>query len=258
MSDIPGSSTYDRDDSVLAPNSTNKGNGQQKISHSPSSSISSVNSDSSTGKLIESLSIHKLSKHLDNKPDDKSVDNKNADKVEKLEKLELPKEQGNSKSPDNLKENKTQQTSDNHKIRLPKNEKHKAIKFTVRKVSHEPINSPPLGKNAIVSPANAGSQDVEVKSQNIEHLISSQTRYDHYTKKIAKIDKEIDFLTNLLPPYNVEIDYPTRTKITAAIRKLRMKQDELENKKYKLGINISRLWREQDENNIWVRSVSNS
>lgn len=88
-------------------------------------------------------------------------------------------------------------------------------------------------------------------------LAASQEKYDLYSSRIEKINKEIDFLNNLLPPYNVEIDYTTRTKIVRAIEKLRTKQDELSKKKYSLGITISRLWREQDAGTMWVRSVSN-
>ena len=36
-----------------------------------------------------------------------------------------------------------------------------------------------------------------------------------------------------------------------------MKQDELDKKKYSLGITISRLWRDNSDSDIWVRSVSN-
>ena len=88
-------------------------------------------------------------------------------------------------------------------------------------------------------------------------LAASQEKYDLYSSRMEKTNKEIDFWNNLLPPYNVEIDYTTRTKIVRAIEKLRTKQDELSKKKYSLGITISRLWREQDAGTMWVRSVSN-
>ena len=54
-----------------------------------------------------------------------------------------------------------------------------------------------------------------------EQIKATQLKYDQYVTRIGKIDKEIDFLVKLLPPYNVEIDYATRTKITKAIEKLR-------------------------------------
>ncbi|ODV79323.1 uncharacterized protein CANTADRAFT_90413 [Suhomyces tanzawaensis NRRL Y-17324] len=128
-------------------------------------------------------------------------------------------------------------------------DKKKPIKFTVRKVSHEPIQSPTLG-------AGSKTKGTDVKEHDRDKLELAQAKYDHCVNKINKIDKEIDFLTKLLPPYNVEIDYATRTKITKAIEKLRMRQDEIEKKKYSLGITISRLWRVHDDSDIWVRQCS--
>lgn len=113
--------------------------------------------------------------------------------------------------------------------------KHIPIKFKVRKVS-----------NDMPKPKNHNKQ-----------VQSVQLQYDQCTNKITKIQKEIDFLNNLLPPYNVEIDYHTRTKITRAIEKLTNKIDEIEKKKYNLGITLSRLWRDLDDSDIWVRTVSN-
>mgnify|MGYP004708243501 CR=1 FL=1 len=146
--------------------------------------------------------------------------------------------------------------------------KKKAIKFTVRKVSHEYISSPdPNATNgnsenmfSVTKTAesnNTNKLHSTLSAENPTHkiMIQSQEKYDYYTKKIDKIIKEIEFLQNLLPPYNVEIDYPTRTKIYSAIEKLKNKQDELEKKKYALGITISRLWRQKkDDSDFWVRS----
>lgn len=147
---------------------------------------------------------------------------------------------------------------------LPKADK-KPVKFTVRKVSRDTITTPNSGRlDPKVKeyaygnlPQNKDKVQPKRTLTKTEQLETSQAKYDLYTAKIAKINKEIDFLTNLLPPYNVEIDYNTRTKITRAIEKLRAKQDEIEKKKYTLGITISRLWREHDNSEIWVRSVSN-
>lgn len=140
----------------------------------------------------------------------------------------------------------------------------KPIKFTVRKVSHDYVTSPepnhPTSRNVSgnrpTSEAN-GSPTAEslAAAQLQRNVAQSQHRYDQYSRKIEKIEKEIDFLRNLLPPFNVEIDYATRNKITNAVEKLKMKQDELEKKKYSLGISISRLWRSMDDNEIWVRSM---
>ncbi|CAH6720519.1 hypothetical protein CLIB1444_04S01882 [[Candida] jaroonii] len=117
----------------------------------------------------------------------------------------------------------------------PTDKKHKPIKFKVRKVS----------------------SDIPKPKSNNKQVQSVQLQYDQCTNKITKIQKEIDFLNNLLPPYNVEIDYHTRTKITRAIEKLTNKIDEIEKKKYNLGITLSRLWRDLDDSDIWVRTVSN-
>lgn len=144
---------------------------------------------------------------------------------------------------------------------LPNNNK-KPIKFTVRKVSHESPD-PNLYANGSIdgggrkvsgseSNSIATNESISQVQKNVAH---TQEKYDQYSKKIEKINKEIEFLQNLLPPYNVEIDYATRTKITNAVEKLKMKQDELEKKKYSLGITISRLWRSMDDNDIWVRSM---
>lgn len=147
---------------------------------------------------------------------------------------------------------------------LPKNETPKPIKFTVRKVSRDTIVIPdPNTKRGHVREYAYGNLP-QNREKLLEHrlgdkqtqLQQNQQKYDLYVNRIDKINKEISFLTNLLPPYNVEIDYVTRTKITKAIEKLQMKQDEIEKKKYSLGISISRLWREHNENEIFVRSVS--
>ncbi|RCK57885.1 hypothetical protein Cantr_06146 [Candida viswanathii] len=168
---------------------------------------------------------------------------------------------------------------------LPK----KAVKFTVRKVSHEtiisPSSSPNLSNVASAAAAGAGgrqrtsshsrshshlemgtttftantvapssSMANETNQQEMAKLQKAQHKYEQYDARITKIEKEINFLTQLLPPYNVEVDYNTRVKITKAIEKLRMKQDEVDKKKYDLGITISRLWRNLDDgSNIWVR-----
>lgn len=181
---------------------------------SPSeSSLSSINSDSSTGKLIKSLSVDKLN-HQEN---------------------DVPKEQ-------------------THTLPLPKNSSKKPIRFTVRKVSHEPIKvSNKSNERQFIQ----GQKDLAETQKVHEQIKATQLKYDQYVTRIGKIDKEINFLVKLLPPYNVEIDYATRNKITKAIEKLKMKQDELDKKKYSLGITISRLWRDNSDTDIWVRSVSN-
>lgn len=185
-----------------------------QIKASPSeSSLSSINSDSSTGKLIKSLSVDKLNNQEN----------------------EVPKEQ-------------------THTLRLPKNSNKKPIKFTVRKVSHEPIK---ISNKTNERQFSQGKKQVVESHKAYEQIKATQLKYDQYVTRIGKIDKEIDFLVKLLPPYNVEIDYATRTKITKAIEKLKMKQDELDKKKYSLGITISRLWRDNSDSDIWVRSVSN-
>lgn len=124
----------------------------------------------------------------------------------------------------------------------------KAPKFTVKRIDLQ------SKKNTV---SLASSMDPShIKDE--ERLLAAQRKHDAYTNRIAKIEKEIAFLLNLLPPYNVEIDYATRTKITRAIEKLRMKQDELKRKKYDLGISILRLWRGHDENDMWVKGFSNA
>ncbi|EGW31772.1 uncharacterized protein SPAPADRAFT_62367 [Spathaspora passalidarum NRRL Y-27907] len=137
----------------------------------------------------------------------------------------------------------------------------KPVKFTVRKVSHEIIKSPlpspttnaghhGVDKLATSNSFSAADADHGAKTKKLRH---AQHKYDLYNEKIAKIDKEIEFLEKLLPPYNVEIDYNTRNKITRAIDKLKSKQDELRKRSYELGITISRLWREQEGSDIWVK-----
>lgn len=192
---------------------------------SPAGSVSSILSSESTKKLINSLTSSELNSHIQVLP--------------VLPKTELPP------------------------VAPKPVESKKPIKFTVRRVSHE--NTIPVpGKKASTPhsykygnlPENrTGAQDRRAADKESQ-LSRNQAKYDAYESRIDKIDKEIRFLENLLPPYNVEIDYSTRTKITRAIEKLRMKKDEIEKKKYSLGIAISRLWRDHDENNTWVRSVS--
>ncbi|KAK6461393.1 hypothetical protein DFJ63DRAFT_314024 [Scheffersomyces coipomensis] len=220
-------------DTTIAPSN---GDDHLNVLNSPSSTISSIHSDSSTGKLIKGLTT------------EQTIDNS----------LNIPK--------------KTSQVNNK-----------KPIKFTVRKVSHEPIKSPlpsPVLQNSNnhnssrTSSTNHKSSHQQQQSQIttvhlVEHLEEqnlakeneklriAEYKYEQYQERIIKIDKEIEFLLNLLPPYNVEIDYSTRTKINKAIEKLKMKQDEIEKKKYSLGITISRLWRGHEESDIWIRNFSN-
>ncbi|KAI5968902.1 hypothetical protein KGF57_000017 [Candida theae] len=114
-------------------------------------------------------------------------------------------------------------------------------------------HSPQLGKT---SPTIATSPSVDTHElETRKKLSAAQHKYDQYETRIVKIDKEIQFLSNLLPPYTVDVDYTTRVKIQRAIDKLRGKQDELARKKYGLGITISRLWRATEGSEIWVRKV---
>lgn len=222
---VPETSIATTEDSIIVSNpfEANEANNSEiiatevtnsQIKASPSeSSLSSINSDSSTGKLIKSLSVDKLNNQEN----------------------EIPKEQ-------------------THTLPLPKNSNKKPIKFTVRKVSHEPIK---ISNKTNERQFSQGKKQVMESHKAYEQIKATQLKYDQYVTRIGKIDKEIDFLVKLLPPYNVEIDYATRTKITKAIEKLKMKQDELDKKKYSLGITISRLWRDNSDSDIWVRSVSN-
>lgn len=204
---------------------------------SPAESLSSILSSESTKKLISSFSRAKLN--------GKSSDS--ALPISSLNQIVtpiLPKP-----TPSGLV--------------LPKAaESKKPIKFTVRKVSKEEnvtssARSSP--KPRLYAYGNLPENRMKSAERHAGDLMlqQNQLKYDSYVTRVDKIDKEIEFLLNLLPPYNVEIDYATRNKIIRAIEKLRMKQDEIEKKKYSLGISISRMWRDFDENETWVRSVSN-
>lgn len=105
------------------------------------------------------------------------------------------------------------------------------------------------------SSVNSNGDSQEHKHQQELHKLRKiEEKYDQYEFRIEKIDKEIAYLKKLLPPYNVQIDYNTRVKINKAIEKLTMKKDEIDKKKYDLGITISRLWRNLgDGKEIWVR-----
>lgn len=203
--------------------------------HSPALSEASILSSESTQKLIKSLSTGAFAP---------------------LPGLELP---------DPVPASDASVAKIDPVTKTEKQAEKKPIKFTVRKVSRDTIAIP--DKNATNPPRTeylygnmpenrlkaAATRAANTPSQ----LEMQQAKHDAYTLRIDKIEKEIAFLTNLLPPYNVEVNYATRTKITRAIQKLKMKQDEVQKKRYSLGISISRLWREHDENDIWVRSVSN-
>lgn len=202
--------------------------GLPHLSKVPSnSSISSITSTGSTEKLIKSLS----KEHLPQAPENGGLSTPVLSGIPEANRTFSPNSTLSDGSP-----------------------KKKPIKFTVRKVSHGAIKSPVLESS---NSANQQKHPKKVPLNMSEHLKATQAKYDQYVARIAKIDKEIAFLSNLLPPHNVEVDYATRTKITRAIEKLRMKQDEIEKKKYGVGITISRLWREHDDSDIWVRSVSN-
>lgn len=135
----------------------------------------------------------------------------------------------------------------------------KPIRFTVRKVSHEPIKSPDglFSKSAKSTPVLGNSTSSESDQNKLKQLRKAQSKHDYYSSKIKKIDKEIDFLNNLLvPPQNYDVDFPTRIKIGSAVEKLLLKKDELEKKKYTVGVTISRLWRFQEESDIWIKGFN--
>ncbi|KAI5952692.1 hypothetical protein KGF54_003559 [Candida jiufengensis] len=246
---------------------------------SPSiSSISSIESNSSTDKLIKSLSSTKLT----TKDDQTSTTSGTESSTTTIRQVLATT---NDNKPNRLPQSVASKTNfyndlnEKNKNQLP--QKKKPIKFTVRKVSHEPVNinsssnssSPTTSRNP--TPTSATSSKFSFTDKNIEKpknndiksptttdqheveiiskLKQSQQKYDQYEIRIIKIEKEIEFLLQLLPPYNVEIDYNTRTKINKAIEKLKLKQEEIIMKKYNLGIVISRLWRNHESSEIWVR-----
>lgn len=187
--------------------SLEKSNGKRESS---TSSASSIHSDSSTGRLIKSLSTDK----------------------DKPESPEVPQVQ-------------------THTIHMPKNNV-KPVKFSVRKVSQEPATIRDVSDSSFRSNTSENSSNQRYEEQ----LQASQIKYDQYVNRINKINKEIDFLAKLLPPYNVEIDFTTRSKITTAIEKLKAKRDELDKRKYSLGVAISRLARDNEMSEIWVRGLT--
>ncbi|KAK8441466.1 hypothetical protein ACI3LY_000228 [Candidozyma auris] len=234
-----------------------------EIGHSPSGSVSSVESSESTKKLIHSLSKQGLSGVLPGAENSKKNDEKSNDEKSKIE--DTPNLNSGASTPATDVSAVQSPLSDTFPVNggqgLPK--ERKPVKFTVRKVSRETINTSATSSSSGQRqysygnlPENQEPKERKPLTKN-EQLQRSQNKYDSYAVRIEKINKEIDFLTNLLPPYNVEIDYATRNKIARAIEKLKMKQDEIEKKKYSLGITLSRLWREHDERELWVRSVSN-
>ncbi|EMG45460.1 hypothetical protein G210_4355, partial [Candida maltosa Xu316] len=264
-------------------------NNSTMSTHSPTiSSISSIETTHSTEKLIDSLAATNLTDTVN----DNNNNNTNNMVIKQIDPETLnskfPKSVAsktnfyNDLSQSDIVVSPTSPTSNNSgsgSLPLPK----KAIKFTVRKVSHETILSPKSSPSISSShpkfspsssssssnrPPSTSSAQFKNKSSSImaqgndkeredlAKLEKAQRKYEDYDYRIIKIDKEINFLTRLLPPYNVEVDYNTRVKITKAIEKLRMKQDEIDKKKYDLGITISRLWRNLDEGrDIWVRKV---
>lgn len=218
---------------------------QSNSTHLPSSSVSLVELSESTKKLINSLSQQGLSGVLPGPKEGKEevvVDLGDQTPATTVSAVQSP-----------VTETFTQ--------RLPKAEK-KPVKFTVRKVSRDTINTSGDVKNGprqyaygnLLSNQHPHEKKPLTKSEQLQR---SQTKYDGYAVRVEKINKEIEFLTNLLPPYNVEIDYATRNKIARAIEKLKSKQDELQKKKYSIGITLSRLWRDHDERELWVRAKSN-
>lgn len=211
----------------------------ERITKSPSLSSLSSNSSSSTKNLIQSLSMHQI-----NNPLEENKENAVPPSV-------ISNGENANTSVDST--NMSNSTILNSTEKFPQNltVQKRPIKFKVRKVSHGPVENSSTGRK--VSTGKSQSENPKSKP----NLKASQEKYDQYVNRIGKINKEIDFLVNLLPPYNVEIDYATRTKITRAIEKLKMKQDELEKKKYSLGMTISRLWRDYDDSDVWIRSFSN-
>lgn len=224
-------------------------------SHLPTGSVSSVELSESTKKLINSLSMQGLSGALPAEDDKEAAPQTSGLTVQ-------PIDLGASTPATDVSAVQSP-LSDTFPTtqRLPKQDK-KPVKFTVRKVSRDTINTSGNSSNGQRQysygnlPQNQEPKERKPLTKN-EQLQRSQSKYDLYAVRVEKINKEIDFLTNLLPPYNVEIDYATRNKIARAIEKLKMKQDEIQKKKYSLGITLSRLWREHDERELWVRSVSN-
>ncbi|KAI5961637.1 uncharacterized protein KGF55_003954 [Candida pseudojiufengensis] len=255
---------------------------------SPSiSSISSIETNTSTDKLIHSLSSTKLNKDEPTGTNTNSTKDTTTNTTTTLETTSNRPALAttNDNKPNKIPQSVASKTNfyndlnqkNQQQTQLP--QKKKPIKFTVRKVSHEPINitspslsssnsSPSTSRNT--TPTSTTFKNHSTKSNtttnsaphqqndpsitNSEKLKKSQQKYDQYEHKIIKIEKEIEFLKKLLPPFNVEINYETRIKINKAIEKLNSKKEEIIMKKYKLGILISRIWRNYEENSeIWVR-----
>ncbi|CAK7892987.1 hypothetical protein CAAN4_H12640 [[Candida] anglica] len=236
----------------------------KEINRTPS--LSSLSSDGSTRDLIESLETK--SKPVSINPNDSYSElyDRTLEPVDQKENKTIGGEReirANDKPPQTtsisppLTENESSKTFGT----LPKK---KPIRFTVRKVSHDLISSPDSNSYSTSSRKTSGTSVSSNSSPTTDSIAAAnaeknmaytQQKYDQYAKKIEKITKEIEFLQNLLPPYNVEVDYATRLKINNAVEKLKAKQDELSKKKYLLGISISRLWRNMDDSDIWVRSM---
>lgn len=225
------------------------------------SSMSSNDSLKSTQELIDTLSKTTLKNNSDDDDDDDQEDHEATIIEPECSSDKENIDEKNHQSDDGLTKNITTNNTDSNdtsELRVAKpstlNKVRKPVKFTVRKVSSETISS----ANGLPSEkAHQPLYTFQTSNQSAkdnEKVMHIQKKYDSYKSRIIKIDKEIEFLLGLLPPYNVEIDYKTRTKINNAIEKLKMKQDELEKKKYELGIILSRLWRGQDENDLWVRN----
>lgn len=228
---------------------------------SPSLSVSSVLSLESTKELIKSLSTHQLAEDAETPAPPQAE----TSTTKETQALPVPPEQ--THTPPTPTTRTSPKTAAPAKMgaaspQIGSKKDKKPVRFTVRKVSRDTSDTTPNateGREYLYGniPENRARAQERKNSEKMSQLHHSQRKHAEYSARIDKINKEIEFLTNLLPPYNVEIDYATRTKITRAIEKLRMKQDEVEKKKYTLGITISRLWREHDESAIWVRSVSN-
>jgi len=230
---------------------------ENENSHKRTTSISSVSSSGSlesTEKLIASLSktnLNEIAKENDAR-DEGDAQNKTETKDEKVATEQSPPLVSESGVPDKETVGDKKKSGDGG---LNVTKQRKAIKFTVRKVSCDSIESPQTSPNPDSAPSRNSSSTFQSRvPKDVEKLRLAKHKYESYSKRIVKIEKEIQFLTNLLPPYNVEIDYATRVKILNAIDKLKMKQDEVEKKKYDTGIIVSRLWRVQDESDLWVRN----
>lgn len=97
--------------------------------------------------------------------------------------------------------------------------------------------------------------DIDYYSYGLK-MKEAQLSYNEHEKKIKKLKSDIEFLNNRLICYFFYDSFNFRKKVKNSIEKLKKKIDDVELKKYRIAILITKYWKKIDQNQDLMRNFS--